>query len=219
MTRNALVAGATGLIGRELVSLLVESNRYNEVHIVTRRPYDLQHPKIILHVINFENFDKLNVKSNIHDVFVCLGTTIKKAGSKGNFRKVDYEYVLSVGKWAKENNAEKFVLISSMGANAQSKFNFYLRTKGQVEQSLQNLVLKSLIILRPSLLLGKREEFRFGEKISGLILKPLLPFMKGKMKKFKPVEARNVAAAMIYFDCNSDSQLRIVENDEILDVE
>ncbi len=218
MIKNALVAGATGLVGKELVSLLTASKKYDTVHIVTRRPYLLQHPKIISYVIDFEDLDKLNVKSPIHDVYVCLGTTIKKAGNKENFKKVDYGFVLSMAKWAKENNVEKFALISSMGADAHSKFNFYLRTKGQIEQDLRDLKLKSLIILRPSLLLGKRDEFRFGERMSSFILKPFLPFMQGKMKKYRPVQAQNVAAAMIYYTVNSNSPYSVFENNNILDV-
>jgi uncharacterized protein YbjT (DUF2867 family) len=218
MTRNALVAGATGLVGRELVSKLVESNLYNSVHVITRRPFNVQHPKIVSHVVDFENLEKFKCETAIQDVYVCLGTTIKKAGSQENFKKVDFEYVVSLARWAKENKVERFAVISSMGANHLSKFNFYLRTKGQVEQALQKLELKNLIILRPSLLLGKREDHRPTEKISGIIFKPLLPLMIGKMRKFKPVQARNVAAAMIYYTINTDSPIRIVENDEIIDI-
>jgi len=218
MASNALVAGATGLVGRELVSQLAESKLYNSVHVLTRRHFNIMHPKIISHVIDFENLEKFKCETAIQDVYVCLGTTIKKAGSQENFKKVDFEYVVTLAKWAKENKVEKFALISSMGANHLSKINFYLRTKGQVEQALQQWNFKNLIILRPSLLLGEREEFRLAEKISSIIFKPLLPLMMGKMRKYRPVQARNVAAAMIYFTNNCDSPVRIVENIEIIDI-
>jgi uncharacterized protein YbjT (DUF2867 family) len=218
MKRNALIAGATGLVGKELVSLLISSKEYESIHIIARRPFDLQHPKLVTYIVDFDTLNQFKTKSVIHDVYICLGTTMKNAGSKECFKKVDYEYVVSVARWAKGNNVEKLALISSMGANLHSKFNFYLGIKGKTEQAVKNFEFKNLIILRPSLLLGKREEFRFAEKVSGLFLKPLLPFMIGKMKKYRPVEARTVASAMIFYTNNASSPVRIIENDEILAV-
>jgi uncharacterized protein YbjT (DUF2867 family) len=218
MDRNALVAGATGLVGNELVQLLIESGLYKAVHVITRRPYKFNHPLLFSHIVDFENLESFKLDIEIQDVYICLGTTIKKAGTKKNFSKVDHDYVISLARWARDNRAEKFAVISSMGADARSAFSFYLRVKGQLEQDLQALKFKNLIILRPSLLLGKRDEFRFGEKISELFFKPISSLMKGRLRKFRPVEAKNVAAAMIYFTRHSKSQVKIVENDEILNL-
>jgi uncharacterized protein YbjT (DUF2867 family) len=219
MMRNVLIAGATGLIGKELVSLLIRSEHYNSVHIVIRRPYNLQHRKISSYIVDFENLHDFKPDAVIHDVYICLGTTMKKAGNKTNFKKVDYDYVVSVAKWAKENNVEKLAIVSSIGAGSNSKSTFYLRVKGQVEQALQDLGFRNLIILRPSLLLGKREEFRFGELMAKLIIKPFASLMTGKLKKYRPVEAGNVAAAMIYHTIKSSAPLSIVENDKILEID
>ncbi len=217
MVRNALIVGATGLVGKELVSLLMKSEYYNSLHIAGRRPYTLQHQKLKSYTVNFDDFDKLTTPALIHDVYVCLGTTMKKAGSKENFRKVDHEYVFKVAQWAKKNKAEKLALISSMGANAQSG-NFYLRTKGEVENALIGLRLSRLIILHPSLLLGKREEFRLAERISTILARPLSGLMIGKLKKYTPVEASQVAKAMFYLTLNATEPVKIAENREIIDL-
>jgi len=202
------------LVGKELISILVRSDYYNSLHIVTRRPYELEHQKIKSYTINFDDFDHLTLHAQIQDVYVCLGTTMKKAGSKENFRKVDLEHVVSVAKWAKKNHIEKFAVISSMGASAQSG-NFYLQTKGQMENALIDLKLPKLIIFRPSLLIGKRKEFRLAERTGTILAKPLMKVMKGKLKKYVPVYATQVAKAMFFFTLNSISPVQVIENIDI----
>ena len=214
MIRNALVIGATGMVGKELISILVRSDYYNSLHIVTRRPYELEHRKIKSYTINFDNFDHLTLHAHIQDVYVCLGTTMKKAGSKENFRKVDLEYVVSVARWAKKSHAEKFAVISSMGASAQSG-NFYLQTKGQMENALIGMKLPKLIILRPSLLMGKREEFRLAERTGTILAKPLMKVMRGKLKKYVPVYAVQVAKTMFFSTLNSIGPVQVIENIDI----
>ena len=129
-------------------------------------------------------------------MYCCLGTTIKKAGSQEAFRTIDHTLVITIAELMRKQGAGQFLVISSMGADSNSKV-FYNRTKGEMEEAVKEIGYPCLRILRPSLLLGKREEFRFGEKI-GLILTPLLkPFLIGSLKKYAPVEAESVAHFMV----------------------
>lgn len=215
MVTNALIAGATGLVGRELVSLLVKNDYYNSIHILSRRPFLFEHPKIHSYSVNFDNIGSFKAEALIRDVYVCLGSTLKKAGSVQNFRKVDLQYVLELAKWAAENNILRFSVVSSIGAN-RSKKNYYLQTKGEMEEELKLLGLEHLIILRPSLLLGKRDEVRMGELAGKFLTKFFSPLLLGKMKKYKPVEASVVAKSMFINTINSNQRVRIIENDEII---
>jgi len=129
------------------------------------------------------------------DVFCTLGTTIKKAGSKEQFEKVDYHYVMETAKLAKRYNSNKFIVITAMSSDEQSKI-FYSRVKGKAEQQLQQLQLQQLIIVRPSLILGDRNEVRFGESIAAKLSTWLSFIFKGKMKKYKPIQAKDIAISM-----------------------
>jgi uncharacterized protein YbjT (DUF2867 family) len=214
MIRNALIAGATGLVGSELVSLLVKTEYYNSVHVLTRRPFHLEHLKITSHTIDFDRLNTFNPGAFFHDVYICLGTTIKKAGSKVEFEKVDLHYVVELAKWAVRHKIERLSVISSLGANAESG-NFYLRTKGTMEKALIDLKLPHLTILRPSLLLGKRNEFRFGEKFGTMVMKPLSFLMAGSLKKYKPIQAKKVAHVMFHFTIHAQEAIQVIENDTL----
>jgi uncharacterized protein YbjT (DUF2867 family) len=217
MVRNVLIAGATGMVGNELVSLLITNNYYTSLHLVTRRPYNLKHRKIAAHLVDFNKMDEFKPDVQIHVVYICLGTTIKKARTKENFLKVDFEYVLNVAQWAKQNNVEKLAFISSLGANSLSN-NFYLSTKGKTENSLIELGFTHLVLLRPSLLLGKRNESRPAETVSKFILTLLKSLFIGKLKRYKAVDAWLVAKAMFYYTTNSVSSVSIIENEKILEI-
>jgi len=217
MKRNALIAGSTGLVGNELVSFLEKSDYYNTIHLLTRRPLNFENKKLVTHLVNFENIKDFNPKDAIHDVYICLGTTMKKAGNKENFLKVDSDFVLGVANWAKQNKAEKLAFISSMGANINSK-TFYLATKGKVENDLVKLGIPNLIILRPSLLLGKRSEFRLGESFGKLFMNLFSPFFIGRLKRIRAVSAQLVAFAMQYYTWQSDRPVLYIENEKILEL-
>ncbi|MGE7906455.1 NAD(P)H-binding protein [Peribacillus sp. NPDC094092] len=193
--KTALVLGATGLVGTQLVKELSNSKIYSEIHLLTRSEKKFNEPKCIGHVVDFDNLSKYADLFKVSDVFICLGTTIKKARSKEAFRKVDYDYVIEATKMAKSANAEKLLVITAMGANSKSKF-FYSRVKGDVEGTLQHLELNTVHIFRPSLLLGERKEFRAGEKISGLISTFAKYVFVGPMRPYRAIEANKVAAAM-----------------------
>lgn len=212
--KTALIAGASGLVGSELLKLLIENDAYETIHLLSRKPLEIQSPKIVEDIINFENLDKFEPNIKIDHVFCTLGTTIKKAKTKKNFRRVDYDYVLELGKKAKRWNVEKFLMVSSLGARAKSRI-FYSRVKGEIEQALTDLVLNQLFIFRPSLLLGNRKEHRAGEKTAIKVYKVIDPLFFGPFKKYKGIKAKQVAKAMMNTALNNTDHFKIIESDEI----
>lgn len=194
--RKALIVGASGLIGNYCLQALLDDASYSEVTAIVRKPLLTTHRKLREIVSDFSNLYKDLASVSAHDVFCCLGTTIKKAGSQEAFRKIDLSLVVTVAGLMKEQGATQFLVISSLGADKNSKV-FYSRTKGEMEEALQEVGFGCLRIFRPSLLLGSREEFRLGEKI-GVMLTPLLkPFLFGSLKKYTPIEAESVAQFMV----------------------
>lgn len=195
-TRKALIVGATGLIGRYCLQALLDDPNYSDVTAVIRQPIIKTHRKLKTVRTQFSAIANELSKVNAQDVYCCLGTTIKKAGSQQAFKQVDLSLVVSIAEQMRKQGSEQFLVISAMGANQNSKV-FYNRVKGEMEQALQGLEYPCLRIIRPSLLLGPREEFRFGEKI-GVLLTPILkPFMLGALKKYRPVQAESVARFMV----------------------
>lgn len=193
--KTALVLGATGLIGKELVRILLENGQYEKIQLLVRRPVEFNNKKCDTHIVNFDELHKYSALFQVDDVYCCLGTTIKKAKTKDAFRRVDYEYPVESAKLAKNNGAEKFLIVSSMGADANSRI-FYSRVKGELEESLRRLNFPSLQIFRPSLLLGNREEFRFGEKVAEKASGFLNFIMIGPLRHYKGIQAKKVAEAM-----------------------
>ncbi|MFT3739766.1 MAG: NAD(P)H-binding protein [Breznakibacter sp.] len=211
--KTALVMGATGLVGMHVLDLLVASDQYQTIHVAGRNAPQQQSPKIVFHRIALADVALLPV-ARIDDVFCALGTTIAKAGSQDAFRVVDYDAVVGLAEWARQKGARHFAVVSSIGANAQSK-KFYLRTKGQMEQRLGQLGPGTLIIVRPSLLLGQRNEFRFAEKLGEYCFKVLGPLMVGKLKKFRPIKAEKVANAMVMLSESRSGDIYIEESNDL----
>jgi uncharacterized protein YbjT (DUF2867 family) len=193
--KTALVLGATGLIGKELINILTEQDQYEKIILVVRRPLNIEDGVCEQHVINFDELYNYRELFRVTDVFCCLGTTIKKAKTREAFRKVDYDYPIQAAEIAKEQGVEKFLIVSAMGADTKSLF-FYSRVKGEVEESLRKLKPPSLSIFRPSLLLGNREEIRLGEKMAEKVSTLFNPIMVGPLLPYKPIHARSVATAM-----------------------
>lgn len=193
--KTALIAGSTGLIGKNLLQVLLAGNRYDKVITLVRNPSAIKHDKLDEQVIDFNQINSFNANTVVNDVFCCLGTTIKTAGSQEAFTKVDYDYVLEIAKWAKINKCQLFSVVSSVGASSETS-NFYLKTKGKMEASVQALDLPSVHIFRPSLLLGQRNEFRLGEKFSEKLMFLVNPLLKGKLRKYKAIKASAVARSM-----------------------
>ena len=191
---TSIIAGSTGLIGGNVIKVL--SNKKQSAIALTRRSIPNLPPNITEMVIDFDAFEKNGSLPSCNNVFICLGTTIKTAGSKENFRKVDIDYCLSIARKAKESGAETLSLISSIGANSSSK-NFYLRTKGELEESIQSLGFSTVNIFRPSFLVGERSEKRLAEKIAINLAKIMDLFLIGTASKYRSVKAESLAKTMV----------------------
>lgn len=212
---KALIVGATGLIGGYCLQTLLARPGYSEVIALVRKPILKTHGRLRTIVTEFD--DNLATEiSNIQadDVFCCIGTTIKKAGSQEAFKQVDLSLVVTVAELMREQGAEQFIVISSMGADPNSKV-FYSRIKGEMECALQQLNYPSLHIIRPSLLLGPREEFRLGEKIGTLLTPVLKPLLFGSLKKYHPVQAESVARFMVKVAHEESLGVQVYESDMI----
>ncbi len=196
MKKTAVIAGASGLVGNLLLHSLLSSPEYDKVTALVRKSIDLQHPKLEQLVVNFDKLEDSLSGIYAEDVFCCLGTTMKKAGSKDAFKKVDYDYVVALAKAMKANGAQQFLVITAMGADKNS-FIYYNKIKGQAEEALQNLGFSTLHIIRPSLIMGERNEHRLGEAIAQKVLPTFDIFMKGYLKKFAAVPADKIAYKLL----------------------
>jgi uncharacterized protein YbjT (DUF2867 family) len=194
--RIALVAGGSGLVGGQLLPLLLQAPQYTRVHALSRRPLPFDHPRMANRVVRFEASLLAQLKGlKCQDAFCCLGTTIREAGSQAAFRAVDHDLVLEFAQLALASGAERMVVVSAMGANAASK-NFYLRVKGEMEKGLEGLRFRALDILEPSLLLGARRELRVLELSAQLAMHLVNPLLLGRWSRFRAIPAATVAAAM-----------------------
>jgi uncharacterized protein YbjT (DUF2867 family) len=208
-SKTALVVGATGLIGTALTHRLVDSSAYEKVKVLVRHSLGWQHPRLQEIQYDFDHPNGLLVQAD--DIFCCLGTTMKKAGSKEAFRKVDYQYPLDVAKRALVNKAKQFLLVSSMGANPNSSF-FYNRVKGELERDIAALNYPTFLIFRPSLLLGERKEVRLGERIGEGLMKLLNPLIPAK---YKGIQAESVANALCQIAQQDLTGKHIFESDQL----
>ncbi|WP_033317022.1 oxidoreductase [Pontibacter roseus] len=213
-TRTALIAGASGLVGSHLLRILLQSNRYSQVISIGRRELPIIHPKLDQQVVDFDDLKKYKAELVADDVFCCLGTTIKKAGSKEAFHKVDYTYVTKLAEVTLEKKATQFLVITAMGADAGSMI-FYNKVKGEVERDVQQLGFPAVHIFRPSLLLGNREEHRAGEEFGAKIMRPLSGLMLGPLRKYRPIQAETVAKAMLQAASKDQVGVHIYPSDQI----
>jgi uncharacterized protein YbjT (DUF2867 family) len=199
MARKATLIGASGLIGGTLLDLLLNDSYYEEVHIIVRKSLNLTHPKLTEHVIDMtqETAFELPV-SGAEIVYSAIGTTMKKVkGDREAYRKVDYDIPVFAAKAATKFGVFGFVLVSSVGANAADNNNFYLKLKGIVEETISKEMIPEVIIFRPSLLLGNREERRIGERIAQFLAPLLSVLLVGKWRIYKPIQSNDVAKAML----------------------
>ncbi len=194
--KTALVFGATGLIGNHLVNFLLFHPAYEKVVVFLRKKMDLEHPKLSQQVIDFDKPESFSDLVKGDDLFCCLGTTMAKAGSKEAFYKVDFTYAFRAANMAAKNGVNQFLLVSSVGADTDSLF-FYSKVKGELEEEVQKLNFWSTHIFRPSVLLGSRNENRWGEEIAGKLGKVIDRFTGGLLTKYRPIEADVVAKAMV----------------------
>lgn len=196
MTRTALVAGATGLVGSCLLQRLLADARYAQVKALSRRALPLQHAKLqVLHT-DFTDLGALHAQLAADDVYCCLGTTMKTAGSREAFERVDYHMVVDLARAARAAGAQRFLVISSVGTSERA-LAYYSRVKARMEKSVAEVGYAATHILRPSLLRGPRAEHRPGEHYAQQIAPLLNALLRGPLKKYRPVEADEVARSMI----------------------
>lgn len=198
MAQTCIVAGATGLIGTNLLRQLSTDREFYEVRVLSRHEPDVEAGKIHTTTANFSMIEEIadDVFSGVTTVFCCLGTTMAKAGSKDEFVKVDKSYVLELARMAEKHKIRNFLVVSAVSAQKDSRF-FYNRVKGEMEEQLLKLDIPYIGIFRPSLLHGSRNEVRIGEQFARLGMRLINPFLVGKSSKYKSIYARDVAAAMI----------------------
>ena len=212
--RTALVLGATGLVGGQCVDLLLADAGWARVIVIGRRPLDRQHPKLAQRVTDLERMDEAGEAFAADDVFCCLGTTIRKAGSREAFLRVDHDYPVAAGRLASARGASRFLLVSALGADAGSRI-FYNRVKGEVERDVSALPVTGVALARPSLLLGRRAEHRGGEALAQPVMPLLSPVLRGPLRKYRAIEARTVARAMVRLAREGFTGVRVVESDEL----
>ena len=214
MKLTANVIGATGLVGKQLVSTLLENENFEKVRIFVRRDTGLKHPKLEQQIIDFAKTETWQKLLTGDILFSALGTTLKQAGSKEKQWEIDYTFNLNFAQKAKENGIENYVLVSSVGANSKSGI-FYTRMKGELDEAVTKIGFKNLVILRPASLTGNREKRRTAEEISVPVLNFLTRFV---LKNYRPISDEIVAKAMINMVLNKNQSKTIWEGAEIFNL-
>jgi uncharacterized protein YbjT (DUF2867 family) len=214
MRKTALLAGATGLIGSQLLPLLLESERYSKVVVVGRRALPLTHPKLVQVVTELDHLERVRLQLIADDVFCCLGTTMRQAGSKEAFYKVDFLYVVTFAALAAGNFASQLMVVSSLGADAEATI-YYNRVKGEMEEAVKRAPFRAIHIFRPSLLLGARAQPRVGERLGAGLLRVLRPLLVGPLRTYRPIAAATVARAMLRAAEEDGGGIRVHESAEI----
>lgn len=188
-----MMVGATGLVGSELLKMLLEDDLYDKIYVITRKSLELQHPKLVEVITTFDKLSQVTLPEHPDDAYCCLGTTMKKAGSREEFYKVDFQFAFNFAELGLSLGASKFFLVSAIGANPNSII-YYNKIKGEIEMAVSQLKYRAIHIFRPSLLLGDRKETRWGENIGKWIDKHfsfLIP------SAYRAIRACDVADSML----------------------
>ena len=214
--KTALLFGATGLVGSHLLNLLINNNNYSKIKVFVRSSIELNDPKIEIIQTDFNNLKNHREDIKGDDCFFCIGTTKKNSPDKNEYKRVELEVPKQVAQIAKSNLVNSFVFVSSGYADPKSSGD-YLKFKGLVEEELKRLNFSKLGIMRPSFLLGNRQEKRVGEKIGIFVFKLLSPLFLGPLKKMKPIHSVTVAKAMIR-TANEKLEKKVFESNEIVEL-
>lgn len=193
---TAVLVGATGLIGDHCLDLLLARPEYDRVTALVRRPIERRHDRLEAHVVDFEALDASGAVFAARDVYCCLGTTMKIAGSQDRFRRVDHDYPVEIARRARAAGAERLGLVSAVGADVAAR-SFYLRVKGETERDVAALGYATLVVARPSFLLGERRERRPAEAVGIAASRALSFLFVGGLRPYRPIHARQVATALI----------------------
>jgi uncharacterized protein YbjT (DUF2867 family) len=211
-SRTAVVAGGTGLVGSILLPLLASDARYHSVTSLVRR--ETPAPSgIVVQQVDFERLEELALPA-VEDAFCCLGTTRRAAGSAAAFRRVDLDYVVAFARVAKRAGAQRFMLVSSLGASSGSPF-LYPRTKGECEAAISAIGFTAVVIVRPSFLVGIRPQARSGEGMALLVGRAIRPLLVGPLRKYAPVDASAVARTLVRAAASAPAGVTIIESDRI----
>jgi len=210
---TATLVGATGLIGSYLLKELLNDPYFETVRILIRRPIDITNPKLEKKLVDFNDSDSVLVAiSNSDIVFCAIGSTMKKVkGDKDAYRKIDFDIPVNLARFCKMTDCEKFILVSSAGANSKST-NFYQRLKGETDEAVKEVGPKTVHIMRPSLLLGERKEFRLGENIGKAVMTSLSFLIP---EQYKAIQSKDVAKVMVALAKKKEEGVFIHENSEI----
>ncbi len=214
--RTATIIGATGLIGGYLLQQLMQNENFDTIRLLVRRPFKNEHSKVDVKLVDFSDHESFKLGIDGSGVVFCaVGTTQKKVkGDKEVYRKIDHDIPVNAARFCKETGCNNFSFVSSVGADAKSK-NFYLQLKGEVEDEIKKMNLESVSVFRPSILLGDRKESRPAERIGQITMQTFSFVFINNLRKYKPIHAKEVGAAMIYAAKQQKSGFSIYEYDEI----
>lgn len=214
MAYKAIIAGASGLIGSSLLTILLNEPACAEVTVLVRKKTGTNHPKLTELIVDFDKLDDYSGEINGHALFCCIGTTKNKTPNLTDYYKIEHDYPLTLGQLAVKNSVKQYHYVSSIGADKDSTA-YYTKFKGQTEYDLQQLNLPSLHIYRPSILTGKRKDFRPMEKFASGLMYIINPLLIGSLKKYRSIPAKTVAMAMYKQSINSDDGVFIHPSDQI----
>lgn len=212
-SKTAIVFGATGLVGNLLLEELINAGNYKSIIIFVRQTTNISEPPVEEIVTDFSIPESYLPKIKGDDLFICTGTTIKKAGSVTNVEKIDRDLPAMVAEAAYKNGVKRIAVVSSIGADKTSK-NYYLRIKGEMEENILKIGFEKTVIVRPSILLGERKEKRTGEIVGKAVMKAIQPVFTGKFRKYRPIHGGDVAKAMIALLEKGEGK-NIFESDEL----
>jgi Predicted nucleoside-diphosphate-sugar epimerases len=212
-SRIAIVFGATGLVGNLLLEELEKTENYKTIRIFVRQTAGISSPVFEEIINDFSNIKGLGADVKGDDLFICLGTTIKKAGTVENMEKIDRDLTAGIAILSQKNGVKRVAVVSSIGADPSSK-NYYLRIKGEMEQGILAAGFEKTVIVRPSMLMGERKERRPGEIAGKVVMTVIKPVLSGKLLKFRAIHGRDVARAMIML-LDKETDKKIFESDEL----
>ena len=212
--RTALVAGASGLVGSQVLRLLLEDPVYSRVTLLARRELPLSHKKLEQRIASFDRLAQIADFPRVHDVFCCLGTTMQQAGSPDAFRKVDFTYVVELARVAVRHRAPQFLVVTAVGADPQSRI-LYSRVKGEAEEAVRRLQFESIQIFRPSLVVGARAQSRPAERVARLLGLLVGWALVGPLSRYRPIKAEALARAMVRVAREAPRGTHVYESKEI----